>query len=248
MECAAAGSRSPDAAIPADTLHRLACLLRHARGAAPRTADALATAAWAAASARGHRAATLSLARQLIGAGALGRAPALRPVEARFRRLVAAADADALAADGERLLALGRPHDAAATLRHALRVGGARFEWRALCELALGRALRALGDADAAARLLGPLADAGLADAEAELGQVLRGRDAELGQVLKGRDADAARQHLYAAACAGRRDMFAHLSEMALEGDGSAEGDGSVEERRRWAAEWSRLADARAEY
>ncbi|KAJ6446432.1 tetratricopeptide repeat protein [Purpureocillium lavendulum] len=220
-------------AIPAETLHQLACIMRQVRG--PRSADALATALWASASALGHRAATLSLARQLIRSGSFGRLPPLRPVEDRFRRLVdapaAPPDADALTAQGELLFELGRFEAAVSTLRRALQVGAAGFEWRPHCELCLGKALLKLGRRDEATTVLEALAEAGLSEADMELGQMLRGTDRE-----------RAEQHLYAAACNGRRDLFSHLSEMALEQEGSAE------DRRRWAMEWSRLADSRAEY
>ncbi|KAL3964494.1 hypothetical protein ACCO45_001498 [Purpureocillium lilacinum] len=222
-------------ALPAETLHQLACIMRQIRG--PRSADALATSLWASASALGHRAATLSLARQLIRSGSFGRMPALRPVEERFRRLVdgkaAGADADALTAQGELLFEQGRFEPAVATLRRALQVGGALgFEWRPHCELCLGKALLKLGRRDEATEVLEALAAAGLPEADVELGQMLRGTDRK-----------GAEQHLYAAACNGRQDIFSHLSEMALEQEGS-----SPEDRRRWAMEWSRLADPRAEY
>ncbi|UNI14305.1 hypothetical protein JDV02_000947 [Purpureocillium takamizusanense] len=223
-------------AIPAETLHQLACIMRQIRG--PRSADALATSLWSSASALGHRAATLSLARQLIRSGSFARMPQLRPVEERFRRLVdgaaAANDADALTAQGELLFEQGRFEPAAATLRRALQVGSAGaggFEWRLHCEFCHGKALLKLGRRDEAMSILEALAAAGFAEADVELGQLLRGTDRE-----------AAEQHFYAAACNGRRDMFSHLSEMALEQEGS------VEDRRRWALEWSRLADPRAEY
>lgn len=199
----------------------------------PRSADAFATAMWASASELGYRPSTLSLARQLIRSGAYGRMPQLRKVEARFKHFVSTGkDANALTAEGELLFEQGRFDVAVATLRRALRVGSASFEWKLYCELCLGKALLKLGRREEARGVLEALSEAGLVEA-----------DVELGNLLRASDRDKAEQHMYAAACNGRPDMFSHLSEMALEGAASANGDG-----RRWAMEWSRLADARTEH
>ncbi|POR34054.1 Uncharacterized protein TPAR_05725 [Tolypocladium paradoxum] len=224
-------------AIPVEVLHELACIMRQIQG--PRSADAFATAMWASASELGYRPSTLSLARQLIRSGAYGRMPQLRKVEARFKQLVSTGkDPDALAAEGELLFEQGRFDVAVATLQRALRADSASFEWKPYCELCLGKALLKLGRAEEARGVLEALSESGLVEA-----------DIELGKMLRASDRDKAEQHMYAAACNGRPDMFSHLSEMALEGAAAATGDGRwSEDRRRWALEWSRLADARAEH
>ncbi|PNY29893.1 Uncharacterized protein TCAP_00188 [Tolypocladium capitatum] len=223
--------------ISAEVLHELACIMRQIRG--PRSADAFATAMWASASELGYRPSTLSLARQLIRSRAYGRTPQLRKVEARFKQLVSTSkDPDAMTAEGELLFEQGRFDVAVATLQRALRAGSASFEWKPYCELCLGKALLKLGRRREARTVLEALSEAGLVEADIELGDMLRASDGA-----------KAEQHMYAAACSGRLDMFSHLSEIALEGAASAPGDGrSTEDGRRWAMEWSRLADIRAEH
>ena len=219
-------------------LHELACIMRQIRDS--RSADAFATAMWASASEFGYRPSTVSLARQLIRSGAYGRMPQLRKVEARFKHFVSTGkDADALTAQGELLFEQGRFDVAVASLQRALKVGSASFEWKPYCELCLGKALLKLGRRDEARDVLEALSEGGLVEA-----------DVELANMLRATDADKAEQHMYAAACNGRPDMFSHLSEMVLEGAASAHGDdgGSSQDRRRWAMEWSRLADVRIEH
>lgn len=180
----------------------------------------------------GYRPSTLSLARQLIRSGAYSRIPQLRRVEARFKGLVSTGkDADALTAEGELLFEQGRLEAAATALNKALKMG--EFEWRPYCELCLGRAYLRIGKVDEARGLFEKLAEEGVVEA-----------DMELGEMLRESDGDGARQRMFTAACNGRRDMFTRLSEMELERDGEK----SVEERRLWALEWSKLADGRVEY
>ncbi|KAH0596268.1 hypothetical protein MHUMG1_06129 [Metarhizium humberi] len=180
-------------AIPAETLHKVACIMRQITG--PRSADAFATALWSTASEMGHRPSTLSLARQLVRSGAYGRVPQLRRVEARFKGLVSSGkDADALTAEGELLLEQGRPDAAAAVLTKALELSP-RFEWRQYCRLCLGRAYLKMGKVDDAQGLFEKLAQEGLVEA-----------DMELAEMLRGSDADEARQRMYTAACNGRRE------------------------------------------
>ncbi|KIE02972.1 Tetratricopeptide-like helical, partial [Metarhizium majus ARSEF 297] len=221
-------------AIPAETLHEVACIMRQVTG--PRSADAFATALWSTASEMGYRPSTLSLARQLVRSGAYGRVPQLRRVEARFKGLVSSGkDADALTAEGELLLQQGRLDAAAAVLTKALRLSP-RFEWRPYCRLCLGRAYLKMGKVDDARGLFEKLAQEGVVEA-----------DMELAEMLRGSDADEARQRMYTAACNGRRDMFTRLSEMELELE-AVGGEKDGEERRLWAMEWSKLADGRVEY
>lgn len=225
---------APEDAIPAETLHKVACIMRQIIG--PRSADAFATALWSTASEMGYRPSTLSLARQLVRSGAYGRVPQLRRVEARFKGLVSSGkDADALTAEGELLLEQGRLDAAAAVLTKALKLSP-RFEWRPYCRLCLGRAYLKMGKVDDARGLFEKLAQEGLVEA-----------DMELAEMLRGSDADEARQRMYTAACNGRRDMFTRLSEMELELE-AVGGEKDGEERRLWAMEWSKLADGRVEY
>lgn len=221
-------------AISADTLHSVACIMRQMQS---KTADAFATALWSSASEMGHRPSTLSLARQLIRSGAYTRIPQLRKVEARFEELVSSGkDADALTAAGELLFEQGRFDAAVATTRRALQLSE-RFEWRPYCELCLGKAYVKTGKGDEARRIFDRLAEDGLVEA-----------DVELADLLKRRESGEVAQRLYAAACNGRRDMFARLSEMELDGGAMPADQRSTEERRLWAMEWLRLADTRAAY
>ncbi|KHN99442.1 Tetratricopeptide-like helical [Metarhizium album ARSEF 1941] len=227
---AAASSFTGRDAVPAETIHQAACIMRQIAG--PRGADAFATALWSTASEMGYRPSTLSLARQLVRSGAYGRVPQLRRVEARFKGLVSGGrDADALTAEGELLLARGRLDAAAAALTRALRLGG-DFEWRPHCRLCLARTYLRMQRSDEARRLLEVLSEEGVVEA-----------DAELGEMLKGSDVHEARQRMFTAACNGRREMFTRLAELELQTlRGGTDGD---EDARLWAVEWSRLADGR---
>lgn len=202
-------------------------------------ADAFAMAMWASASQVGYRPATLSLARQLVRSGAYGRQRSMAGVEARFRKLASSGkDADALTVAGEFLYEQGRFEAAVATLRDALATEAPDFEWKPYSQLCLGKALLKLNRCDEALVVLKPLSESGLPEA-----------DAELGHLLKNRDSSKAAQHFFAASCNGKRDMFHYLAQLALEPSSLAAGqDSDPEERRRWASEWSRLADPRSEY
>ncbi|EFY90189.1 hypothetical protein MAC_03704 [Metarhizium acridum CQMa 102] len=225
---------TPEDAIPAETLHNVACIMRQITG--PRSADAFATALWSTASEMGYRPSTLSLARQLVRSGAYGRVPQLRRVEARFKGLVSSGkDADALTAEGELLLEQGRLDAAAAALKKALKLSQG-FEWRPYCQLCLARTYLQMGKFDDARGLFEELAEEGVVEA-----------DMELAEMLKGSDVDEARQRMYTAACNGRRDMFTRLSEMELELE-TVGGEEDGAERKLWATEWSKLADGRVEY
>ncbi|KAL6891282.1 hypothetical protein HDV57DRAFT_513714 [Trichoderma longibrachiatum] len=222
--------------FPVEVVHEAACIMRLIRG--PRSADAFATALWASASEAGYRPSTLSLARHLVRSGAYGRVPQLRRVEARFKQLVSTArDADALTVEGELQYEQGNYEAAVRALQRALQVAG-DFEWKPYCELCMGKALAKLDRHDEAKAILEALSEAGLVEA-----------DVELGNLLRVSDRDAAERHLFAAASKGRADMFSVLSEIALDKAAeSGEDKASREEALRWAKEWSRLGDPRAEY
>ena len=212
-----------------EIVHQLACIMRQIHRT--KSADAFATAMWASASATGHRAATLSLARQLIRSGAYGRVPPLRSVEAHFRQLVdAARDADALTAQGELLFEQGRFDVAATSLKRALALKE-EFEWRPYCLLCLAKTYHKTGRTAEAQDILSKLADEGLAEADVELVGVVS-------------DPTVAEQHMYNAACHGRLDMFTRLSEAELNEGGARSG----KERMLWALEWAKLAEGKAEH
>lgn len=227
--------------FPVEVIHDTACIMRQLQG--PRkSADAFATALWASASEAGYRPSTLSLARHLARSGAYGRVPQLRRVEARFKQLVSTArDADALTVEGELQYEQGNYEAAIRALQRALQVGDAAaagFEWKPYCELCMGKALAKLGRHDEARALLEALSEAGLAEA-----------DVELGNLLRVSDRDAAERHLFAAASSGRADMFSVLSEIALDKAAESGDDRALrEEALRWAKEWSKLGDPRTEY
>ncbi|KOS17001.1 hypothetical protein ESCO_006001 [Escovopsis weberi] len=242
------------------TIHATACILRQVHR--PPSSDALATALWLFASdSTSHRASTLSLARHLILSRSFGKLPPLRRLEARFRQLVSTArDPDALTAEGELLFQQGSFAAAARVLARALQVASASssdepaFEWMPYCKLCLARAhLRQHPPrpADAEA-LLRELAAAGMPEAQEDLADLLRARGGG-----DGSDARAAEAFAYEAACAGRVGGFARLAEMSLEraagargggGNGKGERERERKDSLRWAAEWSRLADPKAEF
>ncbi|KAL7817046.1 hypothetical protein V8C26DRAFT_428665 [Trichoderma gracile] len=227
--------------FPVEVIHETACIMRLIRG--PRSADAFATALWASASEAGYRPSTLSLARHLARSGAYGRVAQLRRVEARFKQLVSTArDADALTVEGELQYEQGNYEAAVRALQRALQAGGtaaaAGFEWKPYCELCMGKALAKLGRHDEARAILEALSEAGLVEA-----------DVELGNLLRVSDRDAAERYLFAAASRGRADMFSVLSEIALDRAAESGEDKALrEESLRWAKEWSRLGDPRTEY
>ncbi|KAL7923899.1 hypothetical protein ACQKWADRAFT_288192 [Trichoderma austrokoningii] len=221
----------------AEIIHEAACIMRQIRG--PRSADAFATALWASASDADYRPSILSLARHLVRSGSYGRVPQLRRVEARFKQLVSTAkDADALTVEGELQYELGNYEAAIRALRRALQVGAADFEWKHSCQLCMGKSLVKTNQHEEARALLESLSGIGFVEA-----------DVELGKLLRVSDKDAAERHLFTAASSGRGDMFSLLSEIALEKAADSGLDtASKEESLRWAKEWSKLADPRAEY
>ncbi|KAG5932743.1 hypothetical protein E4U53_001201 [Claviceps sorghi] len=224
-------SFSREHGIPVETIHEVGCIMRQIPS---KSANSFAMALWSSASEKGHRASTLSLARHLIRSGGYGRVPQLRGVEARYRQLVAGGrDADALTAEGELLFGQARYEGAATLLKRALRIGG-DFAWRPHCELSLAKTYARMGRDDEAKGMLERLADEGMVEADVELVDLL-GADGR----------EEAQQRMYTAACHGRRDMFARLSEEELKKD---DGQRTADERRLWAMEWSRLADQRVEY
>lgn len=217
-------------------LHELACIMRQIHG--PRSADGFASAMWASASDMGYRPSILSLSRQLIRSGAFGKVPQLRKVEARFKNLLSTGkDADALTAEGELLFEQGKYDAAVRILQRALQVEQSGFQWKPYCQLCLGKAYAKLQQHDKAQAVLQELSETGLVEA-----------DTELGNMLRSRDLDQAEEHYYAAACNGRADMFTPLGEIAVQRAAEAGDKASKEDNRRWALEWSRLADPRVEY
>lgn len=146
-------------------------------------------------------------------------------------------DPDALTVEGELQYEQGNYEAAIRALQRALQVGASGFEWKPYCQLCMGKALVKTNKHDEARAIFESLAEIGLIEA-----------DIELGKLLRVSDRDAAERHLFAAASAGRGDMFSLLSEIALERAAESGDDKAKEESLRWAKEWSKLADSRTEY
>lgn len=223
--------------VSAEVLHDLGCIMMYAPSMPHGSINILAL--WASASEMGHDPSTISLARTLVLNDLYMRLRKLARVEARFQKLVAQGrDPNALTVEGQWLYKQGRFEAAAVVFQRALKLGSPGFQWKWACWLWLGRAFLKLGEAQGAREALEPLAELGLADASKELAGLLRKTDP-----------DRAQQHIYNAACNGLPDMFAHLSEMALEEAKAAQATDRrlSDESHRWAVEWSRLANWRAD-
>lgn len=196
-----------------------------------------AIALWASASEMGYIPATLSLARQLIGGKGWGKVAALKRVEERFGRMVAAgSDPNALTVGGEHLVLQGKYTAALNMLQKALKVGEPDFEWKPYCQASLATAYLKLGREAEAKKTLETLRESTPILAEAELGMLVRSSDPDL-----------AMQYLYNAALHYKPEMFSILAEICLDKAGLAESEEVQDEQFRWAAEWSRLADKHAE-
>ncbi|KAM4054682.1 tetratricopeptide repeat domain-containing protein [Hirsutella rhossiliensis] len=223
--------------IPADVLHDLGCIMRHNPG----TRGAVwSMVMWASASELGYVPSTISLARNLIMSDLYLAIAQMGKAEARFRQLVARGkDPNALMVEGQWLFKQGRFEAAVAMLQRALKAGSSGFEWKWTCLLWLGRAFLKLGRTEKATEVFEPLAEFGYVDANVELAKLLRTTDP-----------DRAQQHMYIAGCRGSTEMFTFLSEMALEAALATQATDtrSSKESRRWAVEWSRLANWRADY
>lgn len=196
---------------------------------------------WASASELGYVLSTLSLVQNLVMSDMYMAIVQMRNVEARFQRLVAGGkDPDALTIEGQRLFKQGRLEPAVAMFQRALKAWSSDFELRWRCLLWQGKAYLKLGRTEEAMKMFEPLVEYGYVEAEVELAKLLRTTDPE-----------RARQLMYAAACkGGSTDMFTFLSEMALEealATQTTNKRGSKESRR-WAVEWSRLANLRADH
>lgn len=195
---------------------------------------------WASASELGYVPSTLSLAQNLIMSGYYLALAQLGKAEARFQQLVARGrDPNALTVEGQWLFKQGRFEAAAVMFQRALKTGSSGFEWTLSCRLWLGRTLLKLGRTEEAAEVFKPLAEAGYNEA-----------DIELAKLLRTTDPDRAQQHMYVAGCRGSPEMFTFLSEMALEEALATQATNkrSSKENRRWAVEWSRLADWRSKH
>ncbi|KPM43512.1 hypothetical protein AK830_g3071 [Neonectria ditissima] len=217
-------------------LYEVGCIMRHIRE--PRSSQAFAVAMWASAAEMGSRPATISLARQLIHSHAWGQKSQLRSVEARFKQLVSEGkDPNVLTVEGEHLYELGKYDAAANMLRRALALDEKDFEWKSQCQLHLGKAYLKLKRPAEAREVFETISESGSAEADVELGQLLRSSDTE-----------KAEQHLYTAAINGKPEMFHHLSEIAFENMNKAADEQTRKDQQRWAMEWSRLADPKVQF
>ncbi|KAG6065765.1 hypothetical protein E4U32_006947 [Claviceps aff. humidiphila group G2b] len=214
--------------ISAETMHMVACvmLLIHS----DLTSKKFSMALWASASAKGLRAATLSLAKYLVHAKMYGKLAGLSASEARFKSLVASGnDADAMAVEGHLLHQQKRYEDAKTVLERALEIGG-HPDWRNYCELRLGKTYTALNKDNDARRVLEKLADLGMPDAEDPLAKLYLKRRWE-GWELR----------TYRAANLGSNKLFTQLSEEEMKKH--EDGERTNEERLLWSIEWSRLSE-----
>ncbi|KAJ4319746.1 hypothetical protein N0V84_006221 [Fusarium piperis] len=215
--------------VPAHVLHELGCILRLASKQSQLFAGAL----WTAASNMGYRPSTISLARELIGSGAWGKATQYRNIETRFKQIVQEGrDSNALTTEGERLYRLGMYDAAVKVLQRALGPEDSEFEWKHHCQLCLGRSYIKLGRTAEAKELLEGIEGAGSGEAAVELAQLLRTSDA-----------DKMEQYLYTAGINGRLETFRQLSEIEFEKEAGETDKMAKKEHNRWAMEWSRLAD-----
>ncbi|KAK7429994.1 hypothetical protein QQZ08_003383 [Neonectria magnoliae] len=193
---------------------------------------------WASAAEMGSRTASVSLARHIIRSGAWGQKSQMKNIETRFKQLVSEGkDPNALTVEGEHLYELGKYDAAANMLRRALDLGEDDFEWKSLCQLYLGRSYLKLKRPTEAREVFEALSESGSAEADADLGQLLRSSDIE-----------KAEQHLYTAAINSNPETFRHLSEIAFENMSRATDEYTRKDQQRWAMEWSRLADPKVQF
>lgn len=132
----------------------------------------------------------------------------------------------------------GNHAGAAKLLERARHINDADYEWRPTAELLLARMYIELGRKQEAIAILLPLAETNWNDAEYELGKLMR---------ETGGDVEEARQLIYQSTRSGQYERCALLAEMASEAAQNATDDASKQEHRRWAVEWSRLANPNAQ-
>ncbi|KAM0436949.1 hypothetical protein ACHAPT_002664 [Fusarium lateritium] len=180
----------------------------------------------------GHQPSTISLARELIRAGAWGKAVQHRSIEPRFKQIVQEGrDRNAFTAEGERFFGLGMYDAAVKVLQRALGPEDSDFEWKHHCQLCLGRSYLKLGRTAEAKEVF-----EGVGSGEAAV---------ELAQLLRMSDPDRAEQYLYTAGINGHLETFRQLSEIEFEKEARATDNKSKKDHGCWAMEWSRLADER---
>lgn len=149
----------------------------------------------------GCEASTISLVRLLTGSsgassastagagGDMSDRPLFRPAVARFRDLVRAGrNPYALATEGLRLMAQGKPHAAARHVERALQLGGGdeAFPWAGQCRVVLGQARQAAGDDAGALEHFTRAAELGQRDAWQWIGRVTAGEGAREDAWFKG--------------------------------------------------------------
>ncbi|RDA92809.1 hypothetical protein CP533_0824 [Ophiocordyceps camponoti-saundersi (nom. inval.)] len=222
-----------DSSFPPEDLHEVACILY--------LLFRLTTCSmnfWLCASHMGYAPSTLSLINLLdkIRGGKFGKSKSFAEVEARFKQIVVQGkNPDALTLEGKRLYTRSIYSGAAEMLQRALKVGSRHFELETVCRHYLAKTYLKLDRKKEAMDSLHILADAGLVDAQAELGKLYRPTDPV-----------KAWQYLYEGARANS-ELYRDLSEMTLEGAASTSG-ARHENLLRWAWEWSRLAKSDVKY
>lgn len=188
-------------------------------------------------SSSGHDPSTITLTYAITQRGLYGKPTHFKPVEERFKRIVAAAkNPDALTVEGMRRIAEGSPESAIPLLNHALNLnGGQDFEWKALCLYALAQADVKLERFDKAIPVLEELVAGGLPIATVPLAHALRSRNRPL-----------AKSHYQYAAGFYDEQAIKALVEMETEDAASATDSAAKAKHLNMAAEWSRLLDKTA--
>ncbi|KAI9166812.1 hypothetical protein HJFPF1_02927 [Paramyrothecium foliicola] len=215
-------------------MHETACLLRMSPDLKSQRLSRL---LWSSAAHQGHQAALLTLVRDLIFTGRYNKKANYSKIERIFKSMVTTGlNSNALTLEGEHLFFQKKYPAALRHLEKALKQNKS-FEWKLNCQFCLARTYRELGRTDDAEEMFHKLHEQGMPEAGLELGYMLHASDP-----------DRAHELLFEAACRGRPEVFSHLSEIALDRSSKAEDAQSREEQRKWAMEWSRLADKRMEF
>lgn len=201
----------------------------------------LAMSLWLPACNWGFKPSLLSLIWLLVRSGVYNAGPDFKGVERRFQALVKTkTDPIAMAIEGEVLYRKGDFVRAEEILRAAMENHNSKsslVNWEPNCQLTLGKTLAMRKKRDEAAAILQKLSDEGYIEA-----------DLELGKILRHVNANEALKYLYKAGCTGALQAFEEMAVMELERAAAAKNPSEAAEHRRWAAEYSRLADRRAEF
>lgn len=192
---------------------------------------------WLSAGALGHTSAIICSALHIAESGKWGdvKSPTwIRQAEGRFARLVAAKPTpDSLFVEGVRLFKQENFTGAERHFRKALEAASHDFEWKAWCQLQLGRTFVKLGMAKEARSIFEHLFDEGFVEAAAEVGRAIRSTDR-----------DEAQKWLQRATVLPflSHGVMKELSELSWEKSREAKDPEERESAQRWAIEWSRLA------